>query len=137
MTLAGRYDDYSGTGNTFNPKIGLRYQPTQATAVSRLGQYGLPCADAVRDQPAASLTFTTDNYDDPLLCPGATRFPAPRPASSAASRCCAEASVRFANRPAASTLEPEKSKAFNVRLVFEPTNNVTLGFDSGRSRFET
>ena len=27
LTLAGRYDKYSGTGNTFNPKIGVRYQP--------------------------------------------------------------------------------------------------------------
>ncbi len=27
VQLAGRYDDYSDFGNTFNPKLGLRWQP--------------------------------------------------------------------------------------------------------------
>ena len=30
VTLAGRYDKYSGTGDTFNPKIGVRYQPVKS-----------------------------------------------------------------------------------------------------------
>jgi iron complex outermembrane receptor protein len=28
INVAGRYDKYSDFGDTFNPKIGIRYQPT-------------------------------------------------------------------------------------------------------------
>ena len=47
INVAGRYDKYSDFGDTFNPKIGIRYQPTDATGAQRLGQHRLPRADAV------------------------------------------------------------------------------------------
>src|SRR3546814_7273775 len=30
LTLAGRYDDYSGFGSTFNPKVSFKFQPIES-----------------------------------------------------------------------------------------------------------
>ena len=129
VTLAGRYDDYSGTGSTFNPKIGLRYQPSKQLLLRASANTGFRAPTLYEINQPQSLTFTTDNYDDPLLCPGGNA----RPGASAGVVCGQQVLQRqggpVANGLSAGSLEPEKSKSFNVGLVFEPTSNITLGFD--------
>ena len=56
INLAGRYDKYSDFGDTFNPKIGIRYQPTPelvAPPVMQREQYDLHRAsdDRCETQP--------------------------------------------------------------------------------------
>ncbi len=70
LTLAGRFDDYSDFGNTFNPKIGLRWQPMQQVLLRASYNTGFRAPTLYEIYQPPSLTFTTDNYDDPLLCPG-------------------------------------------------------------------
>jgi iron complex outermembrane receptor protein len=79
-------------------------------------------------QPA-SLTFTSDSYDDPLLCPGGVAVPG----ASAGVVCGQQVLLRQAGPASlglpADTLKPEKSKSFNLGLVFEPIKNTSLGLD--------
>ena len=84
-------------------------------------------------QPA-SLTFTTDSYDDPLLCPGGVAVPG----ASAGVVCGQQVLLRQAGPASlglpADTLKPEKSKSFNLGLVFEPIKNTSLGIDFWNDR---
>ncbi len=129
MTLAGRYDKYQGTGQTFNPKIGLRYQPTKEVLLRGTANTGFRAPTLYEIYQPQSTTFTTDNYDDPLLCPGGTPV-----AGASAGVVCGQQVLQRLGGPGgiglpANTLKPEKSRAFTLGLVFEPVTNVTLGVD--------
>ncbi len=129
LTLAGRYDDYSSTGSTFNPKIGLRYQPTKQLLLRGSANTGFRAPTLYEINQPLSTTFTSDNYDDPLLCPGGTPV-----AGASAGVVCGQQVLQRQGGPiatgrSASSLEPEKSKSFTLGLVFEPTSNITLGMD--------
>ena len=129
LSLAGRYDKYQGTGDTFNPKIGLRYQPVKEVLVRGSANTGFRAPTLYEIYQPQSTTFTTDNYDDPLLCPGGTAV-----AGASAGVVCGQQVLQRLAGPGgiglpSNSLKPEKSKAFTVGLVFEPVTNVTLGFD--------
>lgn len=129
LTLAGRFDKYSGTGDTFNPKIGVRYQPMKELLVRASANSGFRAPTLYEIYQPESLTFTTDNYDDPLLCPGGTAVPG----ASAGAVCGQQVLQRnvgvAGNGRPISSLKPEKAKNFTVGLVFEPTSQISLGFD--------
>lgn len=129
LSLAGRYDRYSGTGNTFNPKVGLRYQPIKSLLIRGSANTGFRAPTLYEINQPQSLTFTTDSYDDPLLCPGGNAV-----AGASAGVVCGQQVLQRVGGPGgvglpASTLSPEKSKAVTIGLAFEPTNNTTVGFD--------
>ncbi|WP_418320921.1 TonB-dependent receptor [Piscinibacter sakaiensis] len=129
LTLAGRYDDYSDTGSTFNPKVGLRYQPTKALLIRGSANTGFRAPTLFEIYQPQSLTFTSDNYNDPQLCPGGNAVGGAQPGRVCGQQVLQRQGGPVANGFAASSLQPEKSKAFTIGLVFEPSNNVTLGFD--------
>ena len=129
INLAGRYDKYSDFGDTFNPKIGIRYQPTPQLVLRGSANTGFRAPTLYEIHQPASLTFTSDSYDDPLLCPGGVAVPG----ASAGVVCGQQVLLRQAGPASlglpASTLKPEKSKSFNLGLVFEPIKNTSLGID--------
>ena len=68
LTASGRYDDYSDFGHTFNPKIGINFEPVewlrirgnwgkafQAPGLSDIFQATSPSVGALRDDLAAVL----------------------------------------------------------------------------------
>ncbi|MFG5406842.1 TonB-dependent receptor [Piscinibacter sakaiensis] len=61
LTLSGRYDKYSDFGSSFNPKIGLRYQPSRQVLVRGSVNTGFRAPSLYEIYQPASLTFTTDN----------------------------------------------------------------------------
>ncbi|HEY2928577.1 TonB-dependent receptor [Piscinibacter sp.] len=129
LNAAARYDKYSDFGNTFNPKLGLRYQPTKEMLVRGSINTGFRAPTLYEIYQPASLTFTTDNYDDPLLCPGGAAVP-----GASAGVVCGQQVLQRTSGPAGigqpvSTLKPEKSRTMTVGLVFEPSSSVTLGVD--------
>ncbi|CAG1019540.1 Colicin I receptor [Burkholderiaceae bacterium] len=129
LNLQARADKYSDFGNTFNPKLGLRYQPTQQLLVRGSINTGFRAPTLYEIYQPASLTFTSDNYDDPLLCPNGAAAPGASPGVV-----CGQQVLQRNSGPAgiglpAGTLDPEKSKTMTVGLVFEPTSSVTLGVD--------
>ncbi|MGZ9075191.1 MAG: TonB-dependent receptor [Burkholderiaceae bacterium] len=129
LTLAARYDDYSDFGSTFNPKVGLRWQPTQQVLFRGSYNTGFRAPTLYEIYQPTSLTFTTDNYDDPLLCPGGTPV-----GGASAGAVCGQQVLQRLSGPAgiglpASTLEPEDSKTFTFGFVIEPTASWTFGID--------
>ncbi len=129
VTLAGRFDKYSGTGNTFNPKIGVRYQPIKELLLRGSANKGFRAPTLFEIYQPASLTFTSDNYDDPLLCPGGVAVP-----GASAGTVCGQQVLQRQGGPGGigkpiDNLKPEKSTNLSFGLVFEPTQSVTLGFD--------
>lgn len=129
MSLAARFDKYSGTGNTFNPKIGLRYQPSKELLVRGSYNSGFRAPTLYEIYQPQSLSFTSDSYDDPLLCPGGTAV-----AGASAGVVCGQQtlirSVGVANNGGnIASLKPEKAKNLTLGLVFEPSSQVSMGID--------
>lgn len=129
VTLAGRWDHYSDFGNTVNPKIGLRYQPTQQLLLRGSFNTGFRAPTLYEIYQPPSLTFTSDNYDDPLLCPGGTPVP-----GASGGVVCGQQTLQRLSGPVgvglpADALDPEESKTFTVGFVFEPIRSVSFGID--------
>ena len=129
LTLAARYDNYSDFGNTVNPKVGIRYQPSSSVLFRGSFNTGFR-APTLYDiyQPIAN-TFTSDAYDDPLLCPNGTAVP-----PALASVVCNQQVQQRLSGPVAGgkpvdALDPEKSRTFSVGVVFEPVRNTTISID--------
>ena len=78
LTAAGRYDDYSDFGHTFNPKFGANFQPVEWLTLR--GNWGKSFqAPGISDVALAgaptfvTLPFSVRNFSDPNLPPPATR----------------------------------------------------------------
>jgi iron complex outermembrane receptor protein len=129
LTLAARHDRYSDFGNTTNPKVGLRYQPTKEVLLRGSYNKGFRAPTLYEIYQPQSLTFTSDNYDDPLLCPGGVAVP---PASAGA--VCGQQVLQRLGGPGGlgqpiSNLQPEKSDAFTFGFVIDPIPSITFGMD--------
>ncbi|MEO8186530.1 MAG: TonB-dependent receptor [Burkholderiaceae bacterium] len=136
LTLAGRFDDYSDFGNTFNPKIGLRWQPIQQVLLRASYNTGFRAPTLYEIYQPPALTFTSDNYDDPLLCPGGNPVP-----GATAGAVCGQQVLARQSGPAgiglpANTLNPEDSKTFGFGFVVEPTPQWTFGIDYWNIKIE-
>ena len=128
-TVALRYDNYSDFGNTINPKVGLRYQPTKQVLLRGSYNKGFRAPTLYEIYAPAALTYTTDSYNDPLLCPGGTAVP-----GASAGVVCDQQVLQQLAGPAglglpADTLEPEKSDSYTIGFVLEPMQSMTFGLD--------
>ena len=132
VTLAGRFDKYQGTGDTFNPKIGVRYQPVKEVLLRGSANTGFRAPTLYEIYQPLSTTFTTDNYNDPLFCPTGT----PTIAGTGGVVCDQQVLQRLGGPGGIGlpidSLKPEKSKQFNLGIVFEPTPSMTFGVDLWR-----
>lgn len=129
LTLAARWDHYSDFGNTVNPKIGVRYQPMRQLLLRGSFNTGFRAPTLYEIYAPQALTFTTDNYDDPVLCPGGTAIAGAPPGVV----CGQQTLIRGAG-PAGigqpvDSLDPEESKTWTIGFVFEPISNFTFGVD--------
>lgn len=124
MQLAGRYDDYSGVGNTFNPKIGLRYQPMKQLVLRTSYNTGFRAPTLDELYGPQSITFSPSASNDPLLCPGGV---ADASKGGIASRDCGQ-QVQV-QQGGSTTLKPEKSKTFALGFAVEPVSNLTFSMD--------
>ena len=138
ITIAARYDHYSDFGSTFNPKLGLRYQPIKEVLLRGSYNTGFRAPTLYEINQPRSLTFTTDSYDDPLLCPAPAGSPPGTPGTAVppatAGTVCGQQVLQRQAGPVAiglpvNSLKPEKSNTYTVGMVFEPTQSVTVGFD--------
>jgi iron complex outermembrane receptor protein len=128
-TLSGRYDHYSDFGNTFNPKIALRYQPVQQVLLRGSYNTGFRAPTLFDIYAPQNLTFTANAYDDPVLCPNGTAVPPADP-----NVVCGQQTLRRLSGPVAlgkspTSLKPEKSQTVTAGIVVEPTTSMTLGLD--------
>ena len=129
VTVAGRYDKYSDFGSTFNPKIGFRYKPIDSVLVRGSANKGFRAPTLYDIYQPQALTFTSDNYDDPVLCPGGTPVP-----GASGGVVCGQQVLRRTVGPASdgrgsSALQPEKSTAFSLGFGFEPAQGLSFTVD--------
>ncbi len=120
--LAARYDYYEGVGGTFNPKIGVRYQPIRQMLIRGSANTGFRAPTLYETNQPGYQTLSGNTHDDPVLCPGGKPVAAANPNVS-----CGQ---QVLDRNSGSqTLKPEKSKAFSLGIVVEPVRNMTASLD--------
>ena len=124
VQLAGRFDRYSDVGNTFNPKIGVRYQPSSAVLLRGSASTGFRAPTLYEKNAPPSKNDTSNSYNDPVLCPGGV--PSSNPITNPLRDCDLQ---QFKLQGGNDKLNPEKSKSFSFGIVLEPTPALTLAAD--------
>jgi iron complex outermembrane receptor protein len=107
MTLAGRADSYSDFGTTFNPKIGMRYQPTQEVLIRASASTGFRA-------PSLYELYSTNTYTN---------------TSNVTDRVTGKSSQFQRLTGGNPDLKPEKSQNATLGIVVEPVKNLTLSAD--------
>ena len=116
MQFALRYDHYSEVGNTTNPKIGLRWQPTTSLLLRASAGTGFR-APSLSDLKRPTIFGTTAGIlTDPQCVQQAGSIDA----------CTDQWDVERRSNP---NLKPEKSRQFTLGAVFEPIKRTSLSID--------
>ena len=117
MQLAARYEDYSDFGNTTNPKVALRYQPTSNFLLrTSIGTgFRAPSLVELNIGPTLDFPFLIDttrcNATGTLGC-GDEQY-----------------AVNLEGNP---DLDAEESQSFYLGGVYEPVTNFVIGLDYWR-----
>ena len=122
LSLAARYDHYDDVGGSFNPKVGLRWQPNKQVLFRTSYNTGFRAPTLYDLHGPQTSTYTSSAYNDPKLCPGGSAVAGANPNLA----CAAQQFIRSGGNEA---LKPEKSKTFSLGMVFEPVSSVTMSFD--------
>lgn len=122
LTAAVRHDRYSDFGNTTNPKVAFRYQPTPAVLTRGSFSTGFRAPSLYELYSPRTLTFTGGRYNDPVLCPGGE----PTGAGDENRDCGQQFLIQ---RGGNLQLQPEKAKNLTFGVVFEPASDLTVGID--------
>ena len=138
LNFAVRADHFSDFGSTVNPKASFRYQPMKELMLRGTVSRGFR-APTLPELYGSERTLTpsSSNWDDPLLCPSATPGVTgtgtvttdPRYAglNLDPTRVC---NTRLTTLTGANPdLEPEKSKTVTVGVVVEPFKNFVATVD--------
>jgi iron complex outermembrane receptor protein len=116
MQFALRYDHYSEVGNTTNPKIGLRWQPSQALLLRASAGTGFR-APSLSDLKRPTIFGTTAGI---LTDPQCVKQ------EGSIDTCTDQWNVERRSNP---NLKPEKSRQFTLGAVFEPVKRTSLSVD--------
>jgi iron complex outermembrane receptor protein len=122
VQLAARFDRYSDVGNTTNPKIGVRYQPTRQLLLRGSASTGFRAPTLFEKNGPPSRNDTNDSYNDPILCPDGN----PQPGANPLRDCDLQ---QYKLQGGNANLKPEKSRTFSVGMVVEPTRELTIAAD--------
>ena len=120
VTVAGRSDDYTGFGNTFNPKVSFRYVPADEVLVRGSYSTGFRVPtfnqlfNGITDSPTSGATIV-----DPARCP--TKLVSTIPGCEAINP-----NTLSGGKP---DLGPEKSKQYSVGFVLAPTREFSANID--------
>ncbi len=122
LSLAARYDKYSDVGSTFNPKVGVRYQPAKEVMLRGSYNTGFRAPTLYDLHGPQTTTNTSDTYNDPVLCPGGVAVAGANPNIV----CEMQQNIRGGGNP---DLKPETSKTSTIGIVLEPTKSFTATID--------
>ena len=122
MQLAARFDRYSDVGNTTNPKVAIRYQPSPAFLLRASASTGFRAPTLFEKNAPPSKNDTNDSYNDPILCPGGV----PQPNANPLRDCDLQ---QFKLQGGNANLKPEKSRSFSFGTVFAPVAQVSFAAD--------
>jgi iron complex outermembrane receptor protein len=122
LSVAARYDHYNDVGGSFNPKVGLRWQPAKEVLLRTSYNTGFRAPTLYDLHGPATSTFTSNAYNDPVLCPGGSAVSGANPNVA----CNQQQYIRSGGNE---NLKPEKSKTFSLGAVYEPTNALSMSLD--------
>ncbi len=122
LNLAGRYDYYTDVGGDFNPKVGLRWQPSPALLVRGSFNQGFRAPTLYDIYGPQTVTNTAEPWDDPRLCPNGTAVAGANPNLV----CNQQQNIRQGGN---TDLAPEKSRTYSAGIVLEPSRNITVSAD--------
>jgi iron complex outermembrane recepter protein len=121
LSLAGRIDDYTGFGSTFNPKFAAKFRP--APWLLFRGSYStgfrVPTFNQVFN-PRTAAQYTGRDIADPKTCPGGV------PNSTAPGCIAIQPDIINGGRP---NLKPEKAKQASLGAVFQPSRHFSASVD--------
>ncbi|MEO7495619.1 MAG: TonB-dependent receptor [Massilia sp.] len=122
VNVAARYDRYTDVGGRFDPKVALRYQPTRQVLMRASYNKGFRAPTLYDLYGPQTVTFTSDQYNDPRLCPNGV----PGPGANSNIVCDQQQYIRQGGNP---NVKPEKSRTYSAGVVFEPTRALTVTLD--------
>jgi iron complex outermembrane receptor protein len=122
LQFAARSDKYSDAGSTFNPKIGIRFQPVKQAMFRASANTGFRAPTLYELHSPAFDTYTVGAYSDPLLCPGGVAKPGVNPLTA----CHSVQPGKSGGNP---DLQPEKSRSYSAGVVVEPFKDLTVSLD--------
>jgi iron complex outermembrane receptor protein len=122
ITLAVRRDDYTGFGNTTNPKVSFRWQPTPMllTRGSYNTAFRVPSFNQIFNGRIEQQYLGSD-ISDPARCPGG------RPIANDPN--CTLATNLVTVNGGTRDLGPETAKQFSFGFVVEPSPNFSVSMD--------
>ena len=118
LDLAGRYDHYQNIGSTANPKVSLRWQPTDWVLLRAAAGKGFRAPSLTDLYQSQARSVTSNGTRDWIQC---QTFSASNPA------CSFQFTTIVGGNP---HLTPEKSQSFTLGVVFEPIRDFSLDLDS-------
>src|SRR5690606_23367824 len=115
--LAARYDDYSDFGDTFNPKVSLRWEPMKELMFRSSYSTGFRAPSMWEINSLQSETNTSTNFNNPRFCnadgtPNNIEF---------SDQCGMQFKRKQGGNP---DLQPEESTSFTAGFVYEPIKNL-------------
>ncbi|HET7772869.1 MAG TPA: TonB-dependent receptor, partial [Burkholderiaceae bacterium] len=117
-TAAARYDSYNGgVGGTFNPKLGLKWTPSNQFAMRTSLSSGFR-APSITDLYGGTSVGSSANFVDPVLCPGGV---------GTAGNC--RALQRDIKTESSTTVKPEKARGLTAGMIIEPSRNFSTTLD--------
>lgn len=123
--LAVRMDHYDGFGSTTNPKLSLRFQPSQQLLFRGSAATGFRAPDLLQINQPNSVALTGGKYSDPILCPGGT-VPAGLTGVNRLVSCKVQQNLLFGGNK---DLKPEKSRQFTLGVVYQPFRGFKTSLD--------
>ncbi len=126
VTLAGRVDDYSGFGTTWNPKVSALFRPTEWLMFR--GSYNTGFRAPNFNQIFNGLTespLNSASTGDPLICPNGVVTSTVPGCVSIASQNVNATSVGGGNL----NIGPETSSQYSAGVVFQPSRNFSASVD--------
>jgi iron complex outermembrane receptor protein len=122
IPISIRYDDYDVSGSTTNPKIGVRWQTTDSLLIRGSYNTGFRAPGVFDLYAPKSVTFTSNPYDDPVLCPNGVPVAGADPA-----RDCGQ---QFRQQQGGNeNVQPEESEAWSIGFVFDVNRNLSFSID--------
>jgi iron complex outermembrane receptor protein len=133
LNAAVRDDHFSDFGNTINPKISFRWEPSKQLMFRGSANTGFRAPtlfDAYGYRLPGATTTTSAKWDDPVLCPGGTPGVAGTgtalPGYVSSTVCNTTLPKQTGSN---ANLKPEKSKGFTLGVVMEPVKNAMISLD--------
>jgi iron complex outermembrane receptor protein len=114
LSSAVRADHYSDVGDSFTPKVGLKWNPIKTLALRSTYAEGFRAPSAAENGQGGLAAFATAK--DPLRC------------NLGITSACSPSQVALITSPNPA-LKPEKSQSYSLGLIFDPVAQTSVSVD--------